>query len=235
MAMLETLAPQVAGKRIVVMDLGSCKAPICAVAGRVLPDQFIGGHPLAGKEFSGIQHATPLLFHRKPFVFCLPTAPDAATANATGDVTPNTEPSVAQQQNLSRLQAVVREVFQAHPKVLPPDQHDRYMAYMSHFPQLYAVMLTNMIYRHEPAHLLGFHGGGIDDQLRLAASSYDMWRDIFELNAGHLQTVLAEFHELTAQAKDTLNQPAMATWFERSHDVHRAFRALLASPPPADS
>ncbi len=205
---LKTLAPQIKGQNITVTDVGSCKRAICQLAETLLPSQFIGGHPLAGKEFSGIEHATGLLFAGKPYAFC----PSPLMAQ---------DPEL--QTRFDQLKPFVMEGLRAKIGELNADEHDRYMAFVSHFPQLYAVMLTNILHKNKPGKLLAFHGAGIDDQLRLAASPYEMWRDIFDLNQDNILSVIGQFTTMATEAEGLLNQPPMATWFNRANELHQEF------------
>ncbi len=205
--MLEALAPVVQGEDVLVSDVGSCKRAITALGRQLLPSQFIAGHPMAGKEFSGIMHATSLLFAGKAYLFCPHEQTDPV--------------------RLDTLKGFVQGLG-AMPREIDPDTHDRYMAYVSHLPQLYAVLLTNLLYRHEPGRLLALHGGGLDDQLRLAASPYAMWRDIFQQNADNLSGVLKELQGIIEEAAPLLaaDGESLQPWFERSNEVHQAFHAI---------
>lgn len=222
LAVLQALAPLVEGKDILVTDIGSCKRQIAALGQTLLPTQFIPGHPMAGKEFAGIEHATALLFTGKAYLL----SPHAATPS---------EP-------LARLQQFVEQIG-GKPKLVDPDRHDHYMAYVSHLPQMYAILLTNLLYRHEPGHLLAYHGGGLDDQLRLAASPCAMWGDIFQKNGDNLKQVLLELKDLIDEALPLLeehssmstNDPSSSSsqaceawqpWFDRSNEIQRQFLAM---------
>ena len=203
----QTLAPGDAD--ITVTDVGSCKRRIFQTGKACLPGRFIAGHPMAGREFSGIGNATALLFAGKSWLLC----PDEATVD---------------QVRLERLKAFLQG-FRAIPRTLDPASHDEYMAYVSHLPQLYSILLTNLLDGHQPGRLLSYHGGGIDDQLRLAASPYAMWGEVFAENADNLRAVLSELGGLMAQAAPLLDQPdGLARWFERSNRLHRDFNALKA-------
>ncbi|MGE0201696.1 MAG: prephenate dehydrogenase [Candidatus Melainabacteria bacterium] len=208
LAALKTLAPLAAGKDVLITDVGSCKRRIVALGEAVLPAQFIAGHPMAGREFSGVSYATSLLFTGKPWLLC-----------------PNAETDAGL---LARLTAFV-EMLGAVPRIIEAEKHDAYMAYVSHLPQLYSILLTNLLHRHDPAELLSYHGGGIDDQLRLAASSHAMWGPVFEANQDNLRTVLQELAALFQEASEKLDSPEMAEWFRRSNGVHQAFQQVRAS------
>lgn len=190
---------------ILITDIGSCKRAIHDLGKTLLPQQFIGGHPMAGKEFSGIQQAASLLFAGKSYLLC------------PHEETP---PHL-----LHRLEAFVKGIG-AVPRSVDPATHDRYMAYVSHLPQLYSILLTNLLYKHEPGRLLSYHGGGIDDQLRLAASPYSMWKDIFSQNSDNLKNVLEELGGMMGDAKDILDTPALEEWFSRSNYLHQEFQEM---------
>lgn len=192
-------------KDAVVMDVGSCKRAICDLAEMTLPDQFIGGHPMAGKEFSGIEQATSLLMMGKWFL-----------------LTPlKNTPS----QTLSRLEQFLSSLGTL-PKVVDAESHDRYMAYVSHLPQLYAIGLTNLLFQHEPARLLSYHGGGIDDQLRLSASPYVMWRDVYAQNQDNVKAALDGLIQELQRLSASLSGDALETAFLQANMVHRVFHDL---------
>ena len=210
MTALPEIARHVQGQDVLVTDVGSCKRAITALGIELLPEQFIAGHPMAGKEFSGIENATSLLFAGKSYLFCPHegTPPD----------------------RLAALTGFIRDLGGV-PRLIDPERHDRYMAYVSHLPQLYSLLLTNLLYEHEPGHLLTYHGGGLDDQLRLAASPYAMWRDVFEQNGDNLHHVLTELQHIIRQAAPLLGEQGegFAPWFARSNEVHQEFHALKMS------
>lgn len=213
LAVLKQLAPLVAGKNIVVTDIGSCKQHIVQLGQELLPTQFIAGHPMAGKEFSGIAHATPLLFAGKSYLFCPHNQTDP--------------------EHLASLQGFI-QALGAIPKLLDAEKHDRYMAYVSHLPQLYAVLFANLLSRNEPGHLAAYHGAGLDDQIRLAASPYGMWGDIMFQNADNLETALLQLRGLIDEAlpllrQNTENPETLKDWFTRANDIHRQFLNVQAN------
>src|SRR5262249_20863946 len=95
-----------------ILDIGSTKAAICRKAEqRKLP--FLGGHPMTGSERSGPDAATPDLFKGEPFFLC-PVS---------------TTPSDA----VSKLKPLL-EAIGSHPIVVDPEEHDRFVAQLSHLP-----------------------------------------------------------------------------------------------------
>lgn len=206
---LRELAPRIAGQNILVSDIGSCKAEIATIGQELLPQQFIAGHPMAGKEFSGIEHATPLLFAGKSYLLCPHSHTDA--------------------HRLEVLKGFISSIG-GIPKLIDAEKHDRYMAYVSHLPQLYSVLLTNVLYRNEPGHLMAYHGAGLDDQLRLAASPHSMWGDIMLHNSDNLIKALSELREVIDEAIPLLKQPgALEPWFTRANEMHRQFLSMRAN------
>ena len=202
---LQQLAPSIQNKPVTVIDLGSCKRNICELGQTLLPYQFVGGHPMAGKERSGFSVATSDLFQNKTFLFC----PTEATLTSC-------YPGLAE---------FVRGLG-AMPRVVDPITHDHIMAYVSHLPQLYAVMLTNLLDRHDAETLLPFHGAGIDDQLRLAASPHDMWGQVFSQNQDNMLEALGAFGDILQEVTHDLSQSKLAPWFDQSNQIHQAFHQL---------
>ncbi len=216
-AILEKLAPHIKhDASITVTDIGSCKQDICAVGEQLLPTQFIGGHPLAGREVSGVQHATGLLFAGKPYVLC----------------------GNSHTENVVALKAFIETALKAHVGYQTPQHHDWAMAYVSHLPQLYAVLLTNLLADHRPGELLGFHGAGMDGQLRLAASPYTMWQPIFQQNQKNLKEAIRGCRELLDTAETMLDtgNPMCGEWFDKAfhkaNTIHREFHAVRQQDHP---
>lgn len=216
LGILERLASRVQRQNILVTDIGSCKREIAELGQKLLSQQFIAGHPMAGKEFSGVQYATPLLFANKSYLLCpyVETPPE----------------------RLEQLTEFVKSLG-AIPRLIDAERHDLYMTYVSHLPQLYSILLANLLGRHEPERLLAYYGGGLDGQLRLAASPFSMWGDVFKRNADNMKIALTELRDLIDDVLPLLEQsdatnPAtgLGPWFARSNEIHRQFEAMKASP-----
>jgi len=131
---LEACAPLLApGAR--VTDVGSVKGEVVAHAKRLFAaeaDRFLGGHPMAGKEVSGIEHADADLFRGRPWVFTPPSgwAPRVgpALASERGGAPGGYEPRAWQD-----VLQLVRDLG-ALPLIMPPARHDTYVALISHVP-----------------------------------------------------------------------------------------------------
>ena len=149
-----------------VTDVGSVKTQVCQDGARFLPASFIGGHPMAGSEQSGIQAATADLFVDRSYILT---------------------PLDADEELLSRLIQFVKALG-ARPLITAPEEHDRFVALTSHLPHLWAAALTLGLSRggDEPQQLATFSGGGLRDTTRIAASSPELWKDIFLANQAQL-------------------------------------------------
>jgi prephenate dehydrogenase len=191
------------------MDLGSSKATICRIA-ESLPAhiQFIGGHPLAGREISGFDNSRWDLFFKKRFLL------------STCARTP--EPLLSQVESWLKTLGTI-------PIVVGAEDHDRLMALVSHFPQFYAIALANLLARNNPEEALNFLGGGIDDQMRLMISPFEIWHDVFEDNRAHMNTMLDQFIAILTQMKTDLNQDSLASWFETSHSIYHMYQEHKAA------
>ncbi len=149
------------GPQAVVTDVGSTKAEVVRVAREELRarfPRFVPGHPIAGREASGVEAAAPDLF-RGARVVLTPAA--------------ETEPGAL---------ALVREAWEAlgaRVVSLGAEDHDRVFAAVSHLPHILSFALVSEIAsRADAAELLGFAAGGFRDFTRIAASSPEMWRDV---------------------------------------------------------
>ena len=173
------------GPGTLVTDAGSTKVEIVDAASRAIRrGQFLGGHPMAGKEKRGVEQADPDLFNGRTWVLT-PTDPrDLETPAAVEFV-----------EWIRRIGAV--------PVVLPPAEHDRVVAYTSHLAQLASTALAATVARQvaSPAHLQ-VTGPGLAGMTRLALSTYDIWQDILNTNTAEidsaLRAYLAQLEELRA-------------------------------------
>jgi prephenate dehydrogenase len=167
----------------IITDVGSVKRPVLDQAADVLPSSvsFLGGHPMAGAEQAGIDHADALLFENAVYVLCLPDDRDEDALD--GPLAPAVD---------------LVEATGARPLLLAPDRHDRLVAAVSHLPQLLAVSLVNTVAKaddpDEATNLaLDLAGGGFRDMTRIADSPFEMWRDILVGNEGAIHDALSSF------------------------------------------
>lgn len=166
---VETLAAAPAA--CTVTDVGSTKARLCAAV--VDRGRFIGGHPIAGSETRGPEHASAELF-----------------AGATWFLTPLAETEPARYRDLHAFVASLGAV----PVAIDPQAHDRLLALTSHLPHVLANLLLNQAAatRVEGHEALAAAGGSMRDMTRVAGANPRIWIDIFLDNADAILDSLAE-------------------------------------------
>ena len=96
--------------------------------------------------------------------------------------------------------------------VLDSDEHDRIVSLTSHLPQLVSTALAAMV---GDVRRLEVSGSGLTDMTRLAASSYDLWRDILATNTGHIERALAEYIQKLEHMRENLRTRQLQQEFER--------------------
>jgi prephenate dehydrogenase len=160
----------------VVTDVGSTKGEVVRIARDELRQRFarfVPGHPIAGRETSGVEAATADLYRGARVVL---TPQPETDADAVDTVR-------------SAWEAAGARVTQ-----LAADVHDRIFAAVSHLPHILSFALVSEIAdRPDAAELLGFAAGGFRDFTRIAASSPEMWRDISLQNRGALLAELDRY------------------------------------------
>jgi prephenate dehydrogenase len=190
--LLDTIADHLP-KGCLVADVASVKQPVLKQAQDVLPDHvgFLGGHPMAGAEHSGIDHAVPLLFENAVYCLC--------------------PPDHADEQALESTLAPVVDLVEAsggRPLVLDAARHDRLVAAVSHVPQLLSVALVNLVATTEDEDeedlALQLAGGGFRDMTRIAASPFETWRDVLVGNEGAIHDALSRFRRHLREMRNRL-------------------------------
>lgn len=158
-----------------VIDLGSTKADICDALGRLpIGIQAIGGHPMTGKERSGVEESDATLYHNRPFVLC-----------ETRRTTPATR---------HRALSLVESIG-AIPIEMEAHRHDRVVATISHVPYLLsiALMATASRQAEQDEGVWALAAGGFRDMTRLAGSDITMMSDITSTNTQAIAELLAHF------------------------------------------
>ncbi len=176
----------------VVTDVGSVKGIIQARAKKLFTSKgaFIGGHPMAGSEGSGIEYADALLFQNAVYVLCLENGKNPA---------------------VKTLAALVRSIG-ARVMVMNANEHDRIAATISHLPQLLAVTMMNLAGQKNRSNpeFLQLAAGGFRDITRIASSPFPMWKDILRYNRTQIASVVKEIaSQLHVMENDVrLDKPA---------------------------
>ncbi len=181
---LKSHAPQIK-PGAVVTDAGSTKVEICRVAQEFLPKDvtFIGGHPMAGSEHTGVEYARADLFDGAMWALMKEEIVDEA--------------------RWQQLQTLL-ETLGARPLLTQPAQHDDAVALISHLPQLVASSLADLLNTEsELARRLA--ASGWRDMTRLAGSSWSMWRDICLTNQPNISNALESLIVELQQLKEALD------------------------------
>jgi prephenate dehydrogenase len=180
-----------------VTDVGSTKKKIVDCAGQHFKGQkyFLGGHPMAGSEGRGIQHADALLFENSIYV-----------------LTPQQNIPVPITQHLGNL----LESIGAKVLFINPITHDKVAAAISHLPQILAVTLVNLVAKHDKdtPFYLKLAAGGFRDMTRIASSPYEIWKDILDTNHKEISKFIDAFIVTLRDNQKRLSDEKLAIAFE---------------------
>jgi prephenate dehydrogenase len=195
-----------------VTDVGSTKS-----WARTLPERFVGGHPVCGREAHGPVHATADLF-------------DGATWFLT--------PGAGTDPERYRLVHGFVASLGALPVAIDPQAHDRLVALTSHLPHALANVLVNQagagrIDGHDP---LAAAGGSLRDMTRVAGANPRIWVDIFLDNAAPLVDALAEHRRRVEQLEQALgarDAGSLARWIAEASGNRRRILADAYPDPGA--
>jgi prephenate dehydrogenase len=160
-----------------VTDVGSVKGRVVWQAAASLNrkrNPFLGGHPMAGKEMTGLEHAEAELFTGRPWVF---------TPRRPGD-----------EDRFGDLVDAVRTIG-ARPLMLAPDVHDRYVALVSHLPFLLSAAYLRAVGDESDWQAAAeLASSGFRDISRLGAGDSDMYAAIADANRDEVLRTWADFH-----------------------------------------
>ncbi len=208
--LIERLGP-VLPPQTFITDVGSTKAEIVSraksVFGAGVAGRFLGGHPMAGKEHGGIEHADAELFRGAKWL-----------------ITPGAD-SAADSPGAQRFVQFV-QAFGADPVTLHPEAHDKLCAWISHLPQMIATALANSIAdfdqqfrqseRGEGA-INGIGGRALSEMTRIASSPYSMWRDIALTNTANIEEALHALEQKLAHIRENLRSPELREEFQKAN------------------
>jgi prephenate dehydrogenase len=201
--LIERVGPALAAGALLT-DVGSTKTAVTAQAikvfGKKAKQRFLAGHPMAGKELSGVDYADPDLFQ-----------------NAAWFLTPL--PGQNLHEGLFAEFAGWIDQIGARIAMLPPDEHDRLCAWISHLPQMISTALAATLVEEfgEEAPLLPAGGRALREMTRISASPYSMWRDIAISNKGNIEDALLKLEQRLAHIRENLASRQLAQEFEQAH------------------
>ena len=198
------------GDNAIVTDAGSVKGPIVDAAVSGLGDKivnFVPGHPIAGKEQSGVDAASATLFkgHR---TILTPIANTGTEAIST-----------------------VKDMWEtigAEVVFMEPSVHDELLALTSHLPHALAFILVDLLSRQtNPEDSFDLSAGGFYDITRIASGDPVMWRDIFLSNQQAVLQRLTEFSTAIANLAELINDcdsHGLEQMFKHSNEVRRQIK-----------
>lgn len=169
-----------------VIDIGSTKEDICDALGQLpIGIQAVGGHPMTGKEVSGIAASDATLYRARPFVLC----PTRRTTPA------------ARLRALSFVEALGAQAIE-----MDSHRHDRTVAAISHLPYLLSAALVATVKSEgdKDEAVWQLAAGGFRDTSRLAASDLNMMGDILGTNTQAVAALLARFRAQLAMLEAAL-------------------------------
>ena len=191
-------------KGCVITDVGSVKSEVVSKIEGIVPAgiYFVGSHPIAGSECSGIENSDADLFNGKNVIV---TPTEKSEKHALDKVT-------------SFWASIGGKVIS-----LDPETHDRVFAYVSHLPHLVAYSLVNSVGSSDIVeNIFSYSGGGLKDFTRISASSPEMWKTIFLQNKEYILESIKNFKlniEKTESAirNDDLNE--LMKLLENAHEL----------------
>lgn len=191
---------------VVLIDVASTKSMICAQAEHVLPTgiMFIGGHPMAGSEKSGIAGADPFLFQDAPYI-----------------LTPTT---LSSPESIERVSTLVESIG-AQCIIMDPNQHDQTVAAISHLPHVVASMLVNAVAEFAESSL-SLAGRGFADATRIAGGSPTLWRSILATNGPQVRASLTYMRQAITELEAIMSTEQWDLLEERLESAKTTRRQL---------
>jgi prephenate dehydrogenase len=196
-------------RHALLTDVGSTKALVVECAKKVFGKNaghcFLAGHPMAGKEVSGVEFADADLFHK-----------------AVWFVTPL--------ENQNMQEGLIGEYLGwidhigARVAMMPASEHDRLCAWISHVPQMISTALAAALVEEfgEDAPLLPAGGRALQEMTRISASPYSMWRDVAISNKKNLADALWKVEQRLAHIRENLATRELAQEFDRAHALRKS-------------
>ncbi|WP_425057750.1 Cyclohexadienyl dehydrogenase [Sporomusa carbonis] len=172
----------------ILTDTGSTKSYLLEQISSLLPEyvHYVPGHPMAGREKSGIEAADVNLFHNKWYILTPPADVNRVATDAVRQVIGWTGAQIT---------------------VMDAVKHDWCTALISHVPHIGAAALVNLLaYSEDQDSSIKLAGGGFRDTTRIASSNADMWADICMTNAGPIADGLDKFNQLISEVAAAIRQ-----------------------------
>jgi prephenate dehydrogenase len=205
--LIDRIGPASLSKTLVT-DVGSTKAEVVQRAtksfGRSAAQRFLAGHPMAGKESSGVEFADADLYEGAAWLFT-PLPGQNVHAGLCGEF------------------IHCAEKMGAKIAVVDPADHDRFCAWISHLPQMISTALAAALVDEFGADtpVLDIGGRALREMTRISGSPYSMWRDIAITNKKNLGDALLKLEQRLAHIRENLDSKQLADEFERAHQLRK--------------
>ncbi len=210
---IENLGPMLP-RNVLLTDVGSTKIEILkrarSVFGSSAASRFLGGHPMSGKEHSGVENADSSLFSGSAWIFT---------------------PEGDQLTDLAHEYIELIASLGTRIIHLSAEQHDRLVAWTSHLPQMlstaFAAVLQDEAELEKKAHVTRVQmqevgGRSLSEMTRIAASPYSMWRDIALTNAANIEDAISKLEQRLTHIRENLRTPELRAEFERAAKFKKA-------------
>ena len=205
--LIERLAPHLPADTLVT-DVGSTKSEVVSRAqqafGSRAPDRFLAGHPMAGKEHSGIDFADADLFRGAAW-FLTPQPGQNVRRGLAGEY-------------LSWLKKIGAEIAEMNS-----GEHDQLCAWISHVPQFLSTALAASLVEEYGENFPVLESGGraLREMTRIAGSPYLMWRDVAITNKQSITDALLKFEQRLAHIRENLDSRQLEEEFDLAHKLLR--------------
>jgi len=203
LSQFEAIAPTLPSTTLIT-DTGSTKQKFVERARMVFGveagKRVLPGHPMAGKELSGIKHADADLFQGAVWLIT---------------------PIIADQQYTpvqEEYSALLTKIG-ARIIVLDPERHDIVCAWISHLPQMISTALTSVLHEElgDDETVMQIGGRALREMTRIAHSPYSMWRDIALTNSENIEDVMLRFEQQMTHLRENLKGPGLREMFDNAH------------------
>ncbi len=199
---LKELKPLLSARSLLT-DVGSTKQKIVEEAKRLKIAQFVGGHPIAGTEKSGMQAAERGLFEKKNWI-----------------LTPSGKKS------FGKLKQLIKKVG-ARVLEMSAQDHDRAFAALSHLPNILSYALASTLLATQPKKNLRLAGSSLKEMTRLASSPPEMWRDISLANASEIGKVLTSLQNEIKKFQKAIQKKEgkkLTAFFEKGNQFRKELK-----------
>lgn len=206
--LIDRLAPSLPAKTLLT-DVGSTKAPVVARAeatfGKDAASRFLAGHPMAGKEQSGVEFADVDLFQGAAW-FITPVGGQKTHDGLSGEY-------------LGWLEKIGARVVS-----MDAAEHDELCAWVSHLPQMISTALAATLVEEygDDAPVLQAGGRALREMTRISSSPYSWWRDVAITNKQNIASAMLKLEQRLAHIRENLDTRQLEEEFERAHQLKKA-------------